>query len=230
MFSRSPHLFAGHALAVPHPVVAHIGTPAPGTGTRQRTLLDLMMPDYHFRGGAKVSVEATPEEVLRALEEVTLAEIPLASAIGAIRYLPGRILGKRRPVDALTRTFFEAAMPLRLGEDPGREIVIGGAGKFHNLIDRQFADLPDLFTFTRFNDADYQKLAIAFRAVPEPAGTRTMLISEHRTLALSPASRRTFALSWFLLVGWGGNFILRQLLKAVRRRVEADHRQAASAA
>lgn len=228
MFSRSHRLFAGHTLAVPHPASARIDAPARGTGTRTRTLLDLVMPVSHFRGGAKVSVNATPEEVLRALEEVTLGEMPLAYAIGTLRYLPGRLLGKQKPAgDDLTRPFFEVARTLRLGEDPGREIVIGSVGMFHNMLDQQFVELPDLFTFTRFNDGAYQKLAINFRAIPEPDGVHTTLSSEHRTLALSPASRRKFALYWYLMVRWGSDFMLGQLLRAVKRRAERSHAAAA---
>lgn len=224
MFSRSHRLFAAHTVAIPHPGAVHTEAPAPGTGTRTRTLLDLVMPVYHFRGGAKVSVKATPQEVLRALEEVTLGEMPVAYAIGTLRYLPGRLLGKQKPVeDELTRPFLTVAMPLRLGEDPGREIVIGSVGTFHNMLDQQFVDLPDLFTFTRFNDGAYQKLAINFRAIPEPDGIHTTLVSDHRTLALSAASRRKFALYWYLLVRWGSNFMLGQLLKAVKRRAERSH-------
>lgn len=227
MFSRSRRLFGGHTLAVSHPALPQANAPVPGAGTRERTLLDLVMPQYHFRGGAKVSVDATPDEVLRALDEVTLGDMPLAYALGTLRYLPGRILGKQRPADdQLTRPFLEVAMPLRLGEDPGREIVIGSVGKFHNMLDQQFVDLPDLFTFTRFNDAGYQKLAMNFRAIPEPGTGRTTLTSDHRTLALSPASRRKFAVYWYLMVGWGGDFMLRQLLKAVKSRAEASHQMA----
>lgn len=228
MFSLPQRLIHGHSLAVSHPAIPHEETPLPGATTRGRTLLDLVLPEYHFRGGANVTVRATPEEVLRALEEVTLAEMPLANAIGNLRYLPGRLLGKQRPVDdQLTRPFLEVAMPLRLGEDPGREIVIGSVGKFHNMVDQQMVELPDLFTFTRFNDAAYQKLAMNFRALPGPDGDHTMLASEHRTLALSRSSRRKFAVYWYLMVGWGGDFMLRQLLKAVKRRAEAAHRAAA---
>jgi hypothetical protein len=195
--------------------------------TREQSLLDLVIPDYHFRGRAEVRVNATPAEVLIALKDVTLADMPLAFAIGSLRYLPGRMLGKQKPADdQLTRPFFEVASPfLRLGEDPGREVVIGSVGKFHNILDQQMVDLPDLFTFTRFNDAGYQKLAMNFCTVPAQEGAGTILTSEHRTLALSPASRRKFAVYWYIMVRWGSNFMLRQLLKAVKRRAEAEHIQ-----
>lgn len=221
MFSFSHRLFGHHTLAVSHPAVSHDASPAHPAGTRERSLLDLVLPRYDFRGKVQVRVQASPADVLRAVEEVTLADMPLANAIGTLRYLPGRLLGKGRPAaDDLTRPFFEVARPLRLGDDPGREIVIGLVGKFHNLVDQQMVDLPDLFTFTRFNDAAYQKLAMNFRATPSPDGTGTILSSEHRTLALSRSSRRKFMLYWYLMVGWGGNMMLRQVLKAVQRRAE----------
>ncbi len=231
MYSRLQPLLGSRLLAMSHPITPHVEGESPLAGTRERTLLDLVMPDYHFRGGAQVTVDATPDETLRALETVTLGDMPLAYAIGSLRYLPGRLLGKQRPPDdQLTQPFLEVAKSLRLGEDPGREIVIGSVGRFHNMLDQQMVDLPDLFTFTRFNEAGYQKLAMNFRAVQEPDGTRTILTSDHRTLALSPSSRRKFAVYWYLMVGWGGNFMLRQLLKAVKRRAEADHRAATAGA
>ena len=228
MFSLPQRLLGHHPFIASHPAVPHEEPPLRRTGTRERTLLELVMPQYHFRGGARVTVEATPEEVLRALEEVTPGDMPLAYAIGTLRYLPGRMMGKQRaPDEQLTRPFLDVATPfLRLGEDPGREVVIGSVGKFHNLLDQQFVELPDLFTFTRFNDAAYQKLAIGFRAVSVHGGTRTTLAADHRTLALSPASRRKFAVYWYLVVGWSGNIMLRLLLRAVKRRAEAGHRDA----
>lgn len=232
MFSLPQRLFGNHALAVSHPAVSTNETRTRHTGTRERILLDLVMPQYHFRGGASVTVEATPEEVLHALEEVTLADMPLAHMIGTLWYLPGRLTGKERPPhDQLSRPFLQVATSfLRLGEDPGSEIVIGSAGKFHNLLDQQFVALPDLFTFTRFNDAGYQKLAMNFDADPQVDGTRTRLTASHRTLALSRDSRRKFAVYWYLMIGWGGDFMLRQLLKAIRRRAEAAHRAATTGA
>lgn len=214
-FSTSMDLPASHAPHRPH--------------TREQSLLDLVMPDYHFRGRTEVRVNAPAVDVLRELKGVTLADMPLAYAIGTLRYLPGRLLGRQKPVDdELTRPFFEVASPLRLGEDPGREVVIGSVGKFHNMLDQQMVDLPDLFTFTRFNDADYQKLAMNFRAVPAQDRAVTILTSEHRTLALSPSSRRKFAVYWYLMVRWGSTFMLRQVLKAVKRRAEAGHLDASA--
>lgn len=224
MFSFAHRLFPGHSAAVAQSAETDaVSHPIP-SATRERTLLDLVLPDYHYRGVVKMTVKATPEEILRAIEEVTLADMPLAYAIGTLRYLPGRLMGKQRPADdEMTRPFLEVAMPLRLGEDPGREIVIGSVGKFHNLLDQQMVDLPDLFTFTRFNDAGYQKLAMNFRAVPTPDGAGANLMSEHRTLALSSSSRRKFAVYWYLMVGWGSNFMLRQMLNAAKRLAETNH-------
>lgn len=232
MFFLYQRLFRGHIFVVSHPPLPHGETAPSSARTQDRTQLDLVLPEYHFRGGATMTVRATPAEVLRALDEVSLAEMPLANAIGSLRYLPGRVVGKQLHVDdQATRPFLEVATPFkRLGEDPGREIVLGSVAKFHNLLDQQFVDVPDLATFTRFNDAAYQKLAMNFRVTPGPDGDGTLVTSEHRTLALSTSSRRKFALYWYLMVGWGGDFMLRQLLKAVKRRAEATHRAALASA
>jgi hypothetical protein len=62
-------------------------------------LIDEVMPEYQYRGQAAVVIDASPPVIFRALRQVTLAEMPLAYALGTIRYLPGILTGrmKRRP-------------------------------------------------------------------------------------------------------------------------------------
>lgn len=191
----------------------------------QETLLDQLLPDYEFRGVESVRVHASPEQIFRALREVTLAEMPLAYALGTLRYLPGKLTGRmKRQPDETSRPFFEVAEFNVLAEDPGREVVIGGIGKLHNLMDQQFVPGLDAESFKRFDDPEYEKFVQSVRVTGNATSDAHNLVAEHRTHALSPGARRKFALYWHLMVGWGGNWLLRMLLDAVKRRAEAMQR------
>ena len=61
------------------------------------TALDAVLPTYEFRGTVTVRVHASPAAIFAALDAVTLADMPLASALGALRYLPGRLRGRTTP-------------------------------------------------------------------------------------------------------------------------------------
>jgi hypothetical protein len=107
-------------------------------GASEQSLLDQVLPRYDFRGRASIAIHASPERIFLALREVTLADMPLAYALGSIRYSPGLLTGRlKRDSDHLTRPFFAVAGNLVLGEEPNREMVVGRIGRLHNLQDQQ---------------------------------------------------------------------------------------------
>jgi hypothetical protein len=186
-------------------------------------LLDRVLPGYDFRGRASAEIHAPPAAIFRALREVTLADMPLADALGSLRYLPGRLTGRlrRRPEDR-ARPFFDVAGNPVLAEAPEQEVVVGCVGRLHNLLDQQFVDLDGLAAFARFATPGYEKLAMSFRVASGDAQRGYRLECEHRTLALGAGARRAFALYWWLLIRWGSAVMLRLLFAAVRRRAEAS--------
>lgn len=187
----------------------------------QDTLLHQLLPEYDFRGVEIVTIQASPEQIIRALREVTLAEMPLAYALGTLRYLPGLLTGRmKRQPDEATRPFLETGVMNLLAERPGREIVIGTIGRLHDLLDQQLIRVQDAEEFKRFDDPDYEKFIQSFRIASGSEATGFRLVAEHRTQALSPEARRKLALYWYLMVGWAGNWLLRMLLAAVKRRAE----------
>jgi hypothetical protein len=188
---------------------------------RSETLLDEVLPVYDFRGVETTTINASPVQIFGALRAVTLGDMPLAYALGTLRYLPGLLSGrKQRQQDELSRPFFEVADMRVLAETPDQEVVIGSIGKLHDMLDQQFVKVPDLETFKRFDQPDYEKFVQSIRIVGEDESAGCRIVAEHRTQALSPSARRKFAIYWYLLVGWGGNFLLRLLLRAVKRRAE----------
>jgi hypothetical protein len=166
------------------------------------------------------TIHAPPAEIFRALRAVTLAEMPLAYTLGTIRYLPGRLTGRTKPrPDERTRAFLELLAP-PIAEDPDREVVFGTVGKLHNLLDQQFVPFDSREAFDAFDQAGYEKFVQSFRISGDDDAVGYTLVAEHRTLALDPIARRKFALYWYALVGWSGNWLLRMLLTAVKRRAE----------
>jgi hypothetical protein len=195
------------------------------------TLLDDVLPAYDFRGRTSVVIHAPPATIFRALREVTLADMPLADALGTLRYLPGRLSGRtrRRPEDR-TRPFFDVTGNLTLAAAPDREVVVGCAGRLHDPLDQQFVALDGPRAFARFDAPGYEKLAMSFRIAGGDAQRGYRLECEHRTQALGAGARRAFAVYWWLLIKWGSGLMLRLLLAAVARRAErvAPSRQTSS--
>jgi hypothetical protein len=185
------------------------------------SLLDGVLPRYDYGGSVSTVIHAPPAAIFRALREVTLAEMPLAHALGTLRYLPGRLTGRVPPQPGeRTRPFLELLTGPVLAEDPDREVVIGTVGRLHDLLDQQFVPLDGRDAFDAFDRPDFEKFAQSFRIAGGSEATGYRLLAEHRTLALDPGARRRFAWYWYLLVGRSGNWLLRMLLEAVKRRAE----------
>jgi hypothetical protein len=192
-------------------------------GPADTTLLDHVLPYYDYGGSARVVIHAPPATIFRSLRTVTLAEMPLAYVLGTIRYLPGRLTGRARPQPAeRTRPFLEIAGSLVLAEEPDRELVIGCIGKLHDLLDQQFVPLDSRVAFDAFDGPNFEKFVQSFRIAGGDDAVGYTLLAEHRTLALDPSARRKFSIYWYLLVGWSGNWLLKMLLGAVKRRAERE--------
>jgi hypothetical protein len=70
-----------------------------------------------------VTVHASPDQVFRALQEVTLADMPLARALIELRYLPGRLMRRGWMVTPPTQPILQSILNVRwivLGEEPGQ--------------------------------------------------------------------------------------------------------------
>jgi hypothetical protein len=188
--------------------------------------LDEVLPVYEFRGRETILVNASAEQTFRALQELTIAEAApaLVRTLISLRYLPGRLTGRGRTgqLGDETQPFREAMLSdgnVVLAEEPGREVVVGTIGKFHNLIDQQPVPMRNADEFARFDEPGYQKLAMGWRT-NEADGGGCELVMEHRTHALSPGSRRKFALYWWLMIKAGSAVLARMLLRATKRRAE----------
>jgi hypothetical protein len=104
-----------------------------------------------------------------------------------------------------------------LGEEPGRELVMGVVGKFWRPasgIERIEAE-----DFESFDRPGFAKGALNF-AVGERGESRTLLTTETRVLCTDASARRKFRLYWRAIGPFSG--VIRHLmLREVRRDAEA---------
>jgi hypothetical protein len=187
------------------------------------TLLDTILPAYEFRGAVSVRIRATPRAIFRAVDEVSLADMPLARVLGMLLYLPYQLRGRTPERTDETRSFIHEVLPesgnIILARKPDRELVIGAIGKFHQLADQQPVHLTDAAVFAAFEDPAYQKLAMAIRIDGSDEKAGYTLTLEHRTHALGPDARRGFRRYW-IVIKPGGNFVSWLLLRAIKQRAE----------
>lgn len=192
------------------------------------SLLDVVLPQYEFQGSVSTHIRAGREQIFRALQEVTLADLPLAVKLGTIRHLPGLLTSRlKRQPDEASCSFLDPLGSLVLAEEPDREMVIGGIGKLHNLLDQQFVQLADPAAFARFDEPGYEKLVESIRISGGDETSGYTIVGQHRTHAIGPDAHRKFGLYWYLMVGWAGNIAFKLLLEAVKRRAEGLARGAA---
>jgi hypothetical protein len=188
-------------------------------------LLDALLPGAQFRDQVVVPIDAPADDIWRALTEVRLRDMPLAWALGELRYLPSRLV-RRSPAGPGDQPFMgivrsdAGIRSIVLADVPDHELVLGVIGRLHEPTDRAFVPLEDAAAFHAFDEPGYEKLALSLRVVPAPDGPGRLLILEHRTLALDEEARRRFARYW-LGIRPGGALVSGQLLRAVRRRAEA---------
>jgi len=181
--------------------------------------LDRFLPEAEFRGQVATWTTLPGAALMDAFERVTLDEMPLAALLGWLRYLPGRISGRRpAPSQEPARPFLGQLLDsgnLVLHRAPD-EVIVGCIGKLHQLKDQQLVRLRSADEFMGFADPRHQKLAMSIRVERRPRGA-ARLVLEHRTHALGRGARRAFALYW-IAIGPLGNFVSWLLLRAVNRR------------
>ncbi|HEY8926710.1 MAG TPA: hypothetical protein VIU64_20140, partial [Polyangia bacterium] len=180
------------------------------------TALDQILPQAQFRAHVAVRTNLPAEALLDAFHAVSLREMPLAAALGWLRYLPSRFVGRAVPPPP-ARPFLDLLLQggnVILQRAPSEEIV-GCIGKLHQLTNQELVRLASADAFATFEDPPYQKLAMSIRVEPDGAARR--LVLEHWTQALGSRARRAFAVYW-LAIRPLGNFVSWLLLRAIVRR------------
>jgi hypothetical protein len=101
------------------------------------TVLDRLVPTFQAVERHSATVAASADQVWAALTQVTVGELGLFRLLMGVRVLPGRLLGS-------PRAHFDAHEPLLgwavrfgfaiLGEEVGRELVVGAIGQPWRLV------------------------------------------------------------------------------------------------
>lgn len=184
-------------------------------------LLDDLMPEYEFREVHSIRVAAPPENVLEAARRATPGEMPLALLLFAVRFLPARFAGGRGLLAGKDESLYEHMLGsgfVRLGEEPGREVVAGVVGQMWKVRGGSAPAVRDTRGFVAFGDPGYAKGAMNFSVEPRDGGG-TELRTETRVATTDPASRRAFGRYW-RLIRLGSGAIRRSWLGAAKRRAE----------
>ncbi len=163
---------------------------------------------YEFSERHRLAIEAPPERIDAAIRRVSLAEIPVARSLWALRRLGVREHTGNRP-------FVESALAVVLADVPGEGIVLGLTGQFWRLRggDRA-AQARTAEEFSAFARPDACKAVIDFRIGPSALSTET------RVHVADPVSRRKFRRYWLVIRPFSG-LIRILMLRAARRRAEA---------
>lgn len=173
-----------------------------------------------FRDRIARRVQAPADVTIAALQQVTLADMPVAWVLGEIRYWPMRLAGHLPPAtpqEPFLQTLL-AGGTLVLHETPGRELITGSAGRLHR-IDQQPVSFTSRAAFDAFENGHFQKLFMSLRVTPTDEQGGCWLVLEHATRALSRSSERAFGRYWRIIKPVGA-FVTGRLLAAAADRAE----------
>ena len=212
-----------HALAVAlcgvALAVAAVLWPAPVMrSTQPHQRLDEFLPEYQFSEVHEVRVRAPREAVVKAMREVSLADMPAAVVLLRIRAAASGHFGGPAPdTRPLLDTMLQAGSGfLVLDVSNPSELVYGMVGFVHK-------PKPPITTpeeFAAFVEPGGLRVAFNLRVVPEGDGV-VRVSTETRCLANGDEARRTFAGYWRVI--YPGSAIIRRVwLDAIVDRAVRD--------
>lgn len=172
-------------------------------------LIDQIMPTYDRREIHHKEIDAPPAAIWDAIHDLSGNELRVMRTLMGLR-----TLGRRR--DDSGRTVLEGfkRMGFRpVAEDPGRELVVAGIGRFWKL-SGGLRRVEDRDHFTQFDEPGYAKVAFDFRL---DGGT---LSTETRIAGTDAYARRRFGAYW-LLVRPGSGLIRHEWLGAISKRARS---------
>jgi hypothetical protein len=182
--------------------------------------LDSFLPAYEFSEHHDLEIDATREQVDRALRQVSVDQI------GGIRVLYRlRGLGRGRRDTSQPFLGLAAIGAVELENEPGVGVVLGLTGQFWRLRGggRDLGRPRSADEFLAYARPDVCKAVIDFR-IAELGGGRCRLSTETRVHVEDPAARRAFRRYWLVIRPFSG--LTRILfLRAVRKRCRPDARR-----
>lgn len=184
-------------------------------------LIDGFIPDPDFLETRELSVDAVPEAVLATIKGTDLKD-PVISTLFAVRDLPNRLArrlgGGGTELQDVSFTNIPDVGPgwIKLGEEEGRELVVGAVGRFWRR-DYGARDVaPE--DFASFDEPGYLKLAVSSRV--EAVGyDQSVLHYEARVEATDDEARRQFVRYW-KVISPGNDVIVRRALQRIKAEAE----------
>jgi hypothetical protein len=179
-------------------------------------LLDRFMPEYDVHERHSIAVDAPAADVMRAARSLRSRNLPLTTALMAVRSVPELVLHRRLPlslggpvVDSMLSSGF-----VLLADEPD-ELVLGAVGRFWST-DGGFVRVAR-GEFEEFDEPGYVKAAMNLHAEGAALSTET------RIRATDEGARRSFGRYW-RVISPGSAVIRLEWLHAARRLSRARAR------
>jgi hypothetical protein len=176
------------------------------------------MPEWDVREFHETSVAAPPAAAFAAARAVTAPEVRLFLPLMALRLLPAAFSRRRPAVDLrapLIDLFVRNGFVL-LDEVPGRELVLGAAGRFWLPGGGEPPEhLRTAADFAAFDEPGYAKGIV--NILVEAAGERSRVSTETRVACTDAEALKWFRRYWRVIYP-GSALIRRSWLGAIRSR------------
>jgi len=172
--------------------------------------LNSLMPEYEHRLVQKLSVYATPEQVVSAITCLEGADMPLAELLARIRNFGRKI--SEPPADFLEAAEAFGAIAINTGQP--YEMVGGLIGQFWKR-DFGIRRVRDQEEFQAFRDPECTKALTNFW-FDEFRNGKTVIRTETRIHSLGPQAQRRFRAYW-IVVGLGIRLYMLSVLRGIRR-------------
>lgn len=172
------------------------------------SLIDRYLPEFQFHERHQRQVNASPPQVMAAVQRYQPEQDRVFRGLIALRELPATLL--RRPPAAP----FGLHNFTRLAQRQDQELAYGLIGRFWQP-DYGLVACADGDAFRDFADAGTPKLLLGFMAQASTQG-HTTLVTETRVWCPDRASLLRFAPYWYLIRPVSG-LIRRRILAAIAR-------------
>ena len=184
-------------------------------------LLDELMPAFDVSERHHTLVLAPGERVYGAVRGVDLARSRAIRALFAARGIPLLVRGRRLARRTMTLDDLVRGGFVWLGEEHGRELVLGVVGTFWRPKGGVRRIEPG--DFTAFDEPGAAKAAWNFRLIPD-GDERTFLTTETRVRVPDEPSRKKFLLYWAAIGPFSG-VVRRQTLALIKTDAEGRARR-----
>jgi hypothetical protein len=180
-------------------------------------LIDDFMPNFDVSERHHTLVLAPVEDAYAAARKVDLVRSRVVRGLLAARGIPARVRRRHRAVPrTMTLDDLMAAGFVWLGEDPGREFVLGLVGTFWKPTGG--LSRVDPSEFASFDEPGQAKATWNFRTIPD-GDDRSFVTTETRVRVPDEPSRRKFLLYWAAIGPFSG-VIRKQALSLIKADAE----------